>query len=51
MQKIKDEVEAVNSFGGKAKLVEANDININKLKYVESVDSIHSHLLYLHLLL
>ena len=39
MQKIKDEVEAVNSFGGKAKLVEANDIHINKLKCVESVDN------------
>ena len=39
VQKIKDEVEAVNSFGGKAKLVEANDIHINKLKCVESVDN------------
>ncbi len=39
MQKIKDEVESVNSFGGKAKLVEANDIHINKLKCVESVDN------------
>ena len=39
VQKIKDEVEAVNSFGGKAKFIEANNIQINKLNSVENVDN------------
>ena len=40
VQKIKDEVEAVNAFGGKAKLIEAKDIEINKLNNcVEYVDN------------
>lgn len=39
VQKIKDEVEAVNSFGGKAKLVEAKDLHINELNSVENVES------------
>ena len=39
VQKIKDEVEAVNNFGGKAKFIEAKDIEINKLKSVEYVDN------------
>ena len=32
VQKIKDEVEAVNSIGGKATFVEATNLEINKLK-------------------
>ncbi len=39
LQKIKDEVEAVNSFGGKAKIIESQDIPINKLQSVEYVDN------------
>ena len=39
VQKIKDEVEAVNSFGGKAKLVESNNILLNKLSCVEIGDN------------
>ena len=38
VQKIKDEVEAVKAFGGNAKLIEANDIPINKLGSVEYVE-------------
>ena len=37
-EKIKDEVEAIKSFGGKAKLIEAPDIQLNKLKCVELVE-------------
>ena len=36
--KIKDEVEAVNNFGGNAKFVEAKDIPINKLQSAEYVE-------------
>ena len=36
--KIKDEVEAVNNFGGNAKFVEAKDIPINKLQSEEYVE-------------
>lgn len=39
VQKIKDEVNAVKSFGGKAEYVEAKDININKINSVEVVDN------------
>ena len=39
VQKIKDEVEAVNAFGGRAKLIEAKDITINKLQSAEYVDN------------
>ena len=39
VQKIKDEVEAVNAFGGRAKFIEAKDIPINKLQSVEYVDN------------
>ena len=39
VQKIKDEVEAIKSFGGNAKLIESNDIHINKLNYVENVEN------------
>ena len=39
VQKIKDEVEAVNAFGGKTKFIEAKDIPINKLKGVEYVEN------------
>ena len=39
VQKIKDEVEAVNNFGGRAELVEAKDIEINKLKSETNVDN------------
>ena len=39
VQKIKDEVEAVNNFGGKAKFIEAKDIEINKLNSVEYVEN------------
>ena len=38
VEKIKDEVEAVNSFGGNAKLVEAHDIPINKIVGEEFVE-------------
>ena len=38
VEKIKDEVEAIKSFGGKAKLIEAPDIQINKLKCEELVE-------------
>ena len=38
VEKIKDEVEAVNSFGGNAKLVEAHDIPINKIIGEEFVE-------------
>ena len=41
VQKIKDEVEAVNAFGGRAKFIEAKDIELNKLnseEYVENSD-------------
>lgn len=38
VEKIKDEVEAVNSFGGNAKLVEAHDIPINKTVGEEFVE-------------
>lgn len=38
VEKIKDEVEAVNSFGGNAKLVEAHDISINKIVGEEFVE-------------
>lgn len=38
VEKIKDEVEAVNSFGGNAKLVEAHDIPINKTVDEEFVE-------------
>ena len=39
VEKIKDEVDAVNAFGGKAKLIEAKDIAINKLNSVDYVDN------------
>lgn len=39
VQKIKDEVEAIKSFGGNAKLIESNDIHINKLNHVENVEN------------
>lgn len=39
VQKIKDEVNAVNSFGGRATLVEAKDIGINKIDGVEYVEN------------
>ena len=39
VEKIKDEVDAVNAFGGKAKLIEAKDIAINKLNSVDKVDN------------
>lgn len=39
VQKIRDEVEAVNSIGGKAEFVEAKDIVLNKLNNVEYVDN------------
>ena len=42
VQKIKDEVEAVNNFGGKAELIQSPEIEINKLncdEYVESVEN------------
>ena len=39
VQKIKDEVEAVNNFGGRAKFIEAKDIEINKLNSVEYVEN------------
>ena len=42
VQKIKDEVEAVNNFGGKAELIQSPEIGINKLncdEYVESVEN------------
>ena len=38
VQKIKDEVEAINAFGGNAKLVEAHDIPINKIVGEEFVE-------------
>lgn len=38
VQKIKDEVEEVNNFGGRAKFIEAKDIEINKLNSVEYVE-------------
>lgn len=38
VQKMKDEVEAVKSFGGKADFIEAKDLCINKLRNVEYVD-------------
>ena len=39
VEKIKDEVDAVNAFVGKAKLIEAKDIAINKLNSVDYVDN------------
>ena len=39
VQKIKDEVNAIQSFGGKAELVDAKDININKINCVEYVEN------------
>lgn len=39
LPRIKDEVDAVNSFGGRAEYVEAENININKLNRVEYVDN------------
>ena len=39
VEKIKDEVDAVNAFGGKAKLIEAKDIAINKLNSVDYVEN------------
>ena len=39
VQKIKDEVEAVNNLGGRAKFIEAKDIEINKLNSVEYVEN------------
>ena len=39
VQKIKDEVEAVNKFGGSARFIEAKDLAINKLKCVEHVEN------------
>ena len=39
VQKIKDEVNAVKSFGGKANFIEAKDININRLNSVEVVEN------------
>ena len=39
VQIIKDEVEAVNNFGGRAKFIEAKDIEINKLNSVEYVEN------------
>lgn len=39
VQKIKDEVEAVNNFGGRAKFIEVKDIEINKLNSVEYVEN------------
>ncbi len=38
IQKIKDEVDAVKSFGGRVEYVEAENININRLSSVENVD-------------
>ena len=39
VQKIKDEVEAVKKFGGKAELVKAEDIELNKLNCDEYVEN------------
>ena len=39
LEKIKDEVEAVNNFGGNAKFIEAKDIEINKLNSVDYVEN------------
>lgn len=39
VEKIKDEVEAVNSFGGRAKLIESQDIELNKLNSAELVEN------------
>lgn len=39
VQKIKDEVEEVNNFGGRVKFIEAKDIEINKLNSVEYVEN------------
>lgn len=39
VQKIKDEVETVNNFGGRAKFIEAKDIEINKLNSVDCVEN------------
>ena len=39
VEKIKDEVQAVNNFGGNAKLIEAKDIEINKLNSVDYVEN------------
>ena len=39
VQKIKDEVEAVNNLGGRVKFIEAKDIEINKLNSVEYVEN------------
>lgn len=44
VEKIKDEVEAIKGFGGKAKLIEAPDIQINKLKCEELVEKINEKL-------
>ena len=38
VQKIKDEVDAVNAFGGNAKLIEAKDIELNKLNCADYVE-------------
>ena len=38
VEKIKDEVEAIKSFGGKAKLIKEQDIQINKLRCEELVE-------------
>lgn len=39
VEKIKDEVQAVNNFWGNAKLIEAKDIEINKLNSVDYVEN------------
>ena len=39
VEKIKDEVEAVNAFGGRAKLIESQDIELNKLNSAELVET------------
>ena len=39
VQKIKDEVDAVNNCGGSAKFIEAKDIEINKLNSVNYVEN------------
>ena len=39
VEKIKDEVEAINAFGGRAKLIESQDIELNKLNSAELVEN------------
>ena len=39
VEKIKDEVTAVNEFGGKAEFIDGSNIEINKIKAVQTVDN------------